>query len=649
MSGGIIKKFTDRKIIANPHFWIILALMGVLLLLHYPQQLLGLSEPSAFSFIGLKRHAVERVFLLLPIGYAGFVLGMRWGFIFLMMSFVIMIPRVFLISEYFADALLETTSVIVIGIFINLWIYGHKKEGDRRQQMLRELESTNRELKIRTDDLVVSERKYRELFENARDAIWEQDLEGNIANANQSFEALSMFSRNELVGMSVRTFMSEESLNLAYRIKQSLLAGEAIEQPYEQKMIKRDGTISILEMSTSLIMEEGRPAGYVHIARDVTRRDQLNAVLNSMEEGIAIIGQDRKIEFMNPSLIKEFGDGKGEYCYKRFFKLSSPCDNCRLIKVIYGSTEKWENTFGDNSFDITYTPFTTFNQTPGVLATFADITKRKQFERELVSLNNLKEHLLSQKTKQLVEISQEVAKLEEEKKKFIRMLGVVAHDMKSPLSVSQSIISGITGGFYGPVNGEQTDMLERVTQRIEGLNGLINDLIDIPLIETGQLDREMSEISLAEVVESAVNEMSIIAVEKGLQMGLIMPSNLPNVYGSNRRLQQVMNNLLSNALKYSDKGVIVVRASEYYDYVKIEVTDNGIGIPPEELPRLFEDFYRCTNTGGVKGTGLGLSISKRIVEAHGGKIWGESPDPDTNAGSRFNFIIPKYKKRAEVI
>jgi signal transduction histidine kinase len=444
--------------------------------------------------------------------------------------------------------------------------------------------------------------------------------------------------------------MDEESLNLAVKIRRSLYSGETIEQPYEQRLTRKDGTVAVLQMATSLIRENGKPTGYLHIARDVTRRDQLTGVLNIMEEGIAVIGHDRRIQFMNQSLSKEFGDKKGEYCYRVFHGKDQPCDNCRFYSIMHGETETREWGAADgNVFEIVYTPFTNIDQTPGILATFINVTRRKKIERELVRLNDLKSELLDQKTAQLTEISLEVAKLEDEKKQFVRFLGVVAHDLKSPLSVSQSIISGITGGYYGPLADEQKNMLERVVKRIDSLNSLIDDLIDIPLIESGQLSREMAPISLAEIIQNTVNEFTVMAREKGFEIVVSLPTDLAPVYGSNRRLHQVMTNLLSNAVKYSEQGIIIVRGSVNGSHIRIEVADTGIGIPKEDLPRLFGDFFRSKNAGERKGTGLGLSICKRIIEAHGGKIWVESPNPETNTGSKFTFILPIYRADDEKI
>jgi len=106
-----------------------------------------------------------------------------------------------------------------------------------------------------------------------------------------------------------------------------------------------------------------------------SERDQLNAILNTVEEGVAIIGSNRKILFINPSLIREFGEGTGAYCYKHLYQRDGPCEDCRLAGALNGQTEKWEWTFADGrTFDIVYTPFTDADQAPCSLATFINIS-----------------------------------------------------------------------------------------------------------------------------------------------------------------------------------------------------------------------------------------------------------------------------------
>jgi signal transduction histidine kinase len=258
-------------------------------------------------------------------------------------------------------------------------------------------------------------------------------------------------------------------------------------------------------------------------------------------------------------------------------------------------------------------------------------------QREVVML---KDRLLEQRTKELEQISAEVVKLVEERRHFVRFLSVVAHDLQSPLVATQSLLSYILDGYTGEVTEGQKDLMQRGIRRIDGLLMLITDLLDIPRIEAGQLKREMREVSVNEVVKQGTEGLDNLARQKGLVLKVELPESSPKIYGASRRLQQVVTNLTSNAINYTRDGTVLVKLLDGDNDVRVEVVDSGIGIPPDDLPRLFNDFFRGSNVG-AKGTGLGLSISKRIVEAHGGKIWVESPSPETGKGSKFTFTLPK--------
>jgi signal transduction histidine kinase len=188
-------------------------------------------------------------------------------------------------------------------------------------------------------------------------------------------------------------------------------------------------------------------------------------------------------------------------------------------------------------------------------------------------------------------------------------------------------------------------MMQRASQRINELLNLISNLLDIPRIEMGQLVHEMKEVSLDQVIHSFVEEGSSLAEQKGLKFSVHIPPNLSCLYGAPIRLKQVISNLVNNAINYTDEGEVVMRVVETDSEILVEVADTGCGIPTDDRPRLFEDFFRGSNVG-PKGTGLGLSISKRIVEAHGGKIWAESPCAETGKGSKFCFTLPKKAKAA---
>jgi len=243
----------------------------------------------------------------------------------------------------------------------------------------------------------------------------------------------------------------------------------------------------------------------------------------------------------------------------------------------------------------------------------------------------------------LEERSVELSKLEEDKARFLRFLSIAAHDLKAPLTAIQGFLWVMLGGFSGELTDKQRNMLQRSSRRIDELLNLISDLLDIPRIESGQIVQEIEDVSLYQIVKCSCDDLRHQAEEKGVALKVELPQTLHEIPGSSPRLQQVMTNLVSNAISYTPEGVVTVRVTEGDNDIKVEVRDTGIGIPPEDLPRVFDDFFRASNVE-IRGTGLGLSIARRIVEAHGGNICVESPCPESNTGSKFTFTLPKKRE-----
>lgn len=248
----------------------------------------------------------------------------------------------------------------------------------------------------------------------------------------------------------------------------------------------------------------------------------------------------------------------------------------------------------------------------------------------------------------LIDVEQgkgELIKLEESKKQLMRFLSIAAHDLKSPLAAVQSYFNVLLGGFVGELTEKQRQMIGRSDQRIKGLLELISDLLDISRIEMGQIIQEMKETSLREILEPPLEDARIAAEQKNVNLVLDIPQKLPAVYASSNRLQQMLANLLGNAVRFTpESGTITLRIKCRNNELNGQLSDTGIGIPPDDLPRIFEEFFRGSNVE-VPGTGLGLAIVKRIVEAHGGKVWAESPCPENNVGSKFIFTLPIIVKR----
>jgi len=256
----------------------------------------------------------------------------------------------------------------------------------------------------------------------------------------------------------------------------------------------------------------------------------------------------------------------------------------------------------------------------------------------------LSQRLLNKRTGELERASVEIAKLEEEKSRFLRFLGIAAHDLKAPLTAIQGFLWVMVGGYAGELSDKQRNMLERSSHRIKELLNLISDLLDIPRIETGQLVQEMKQVSLNQVIKASMGDLRQMAKQKGVKLKTELPQGLPKIHGSAPRLQQVITNLVNNAINYTPEGSVTIAVKEGDNEVRVEVLDTGIGIPPQDLPRMFEDFFRASNVE-TKGTGLGLSIAKRIVEAHDGRIWVESPCLETGKGSKFTFTLPIERER----
>jgi signal transduction histidine kinase len=199
----------------------------------------------------------------------------------------------------------------------------------------------------------------------------------------------------------------------------------------------------------------------------------------------------------------------------------------------------------------------------------------------------------------------------------------------------------ILGGYVGEVSDTIGEMIGRSSIRINGLLDLIGDLLDLSHIEMGQMADEMENITLAKVLEVCLQDIHGLPEEKQLEVIEEISSDLPPVYGSFNRLQQVFGNLLSNAVKFTPKGgVINLKLCEKGGKILGTVRDTGIGIPDEDINYVFKDFYRASNVEKGTGTGLGLSIVRMIVEAHGGDVWVESPCIETGKGSEFFIALP---------
>lgn len=223
-------------------------------------------------------------------------------------------------------------------------------------------------------------------------------------------------------------------------------------------------------------------------------------------------------------------------------------------------------------------------------------------------------------------------------------ISFVSHELKQPMTSMKGYIDLLAKGIGGPINEQQQQFLHIIRNNVGRMDRLVQDLLDVSRIESGRLRLDMGRIVPEEIVSEAVQafEQEIAAKHQTLQV--VLPPSLPVVIGDRGRLIQVLTNLVSNANKYTpEQGMITISANVWtnkdQEYVRWSVQDNGIGMKPDELERLFTKYFRASNAAvrSVQGTGLGLVITRSIVEMHGGQVMVES---EYQKGSTFSFAIP---------
>jgi signal transduction histidine kinase len=230
------------------------------------------------------------------------------------------------------------------------------------------------------------------------------------------------------------------------------------------------------------------------------------------------------------------------------------------------------------------------------------------------------------------------------KSEFVRM---VTHELRSPLAAVQSMLRILEQGFVGPLTSKQEDLIQRSQRRISFLLALVKDLLELAAGKMERLQGEKKEVVLNGVIGKVAELMQAGATEKDLTYKVEVTEKPLVVVGIEDGLERVFMNLVSNAVKYTPAGgSVAVKAWSENDQIEVEVSDTGIGIPEEALPRLFTEFYRARNARALEmeGTGLGLAIARDVVEQHGGRISVKSTE---GKGTTFHVTLPSAEGAGE--
>ncbi|MFC2072211.1 ATP-binding protein [Chloroflexota bacterium] len=341
-----------------------------------------------------------------------------------------------------------------------------------------------------------------------------------------------------------------------------------------------------------------------------SERDKLLGILERMEDGVFIVGPDYRIRFMNPSMVREFGEGIGSYCYQHLHNFDNPCDQiCKLPNVTGGKTDRLEYNFTDGrTYEVIASPFADSDREVCQLAIFRNITQRKQVEIELIELNQLKSDLLSN----------------------------VSHELRSPLTSIKGIVSSLLQKDIKLDDATSETLLTGISEETDRLASLVTNLLNMSRLEAGVWQPEKERCYIADIIGEVLERQKWVQQKHTFETDL--EPDLPEIYADYNQIRQVLINLLENAAAYSQEGTcITVRAKTVDSMVEVGVSDQGVGVPQEDLDQIFDKFYRGSQDRQKPGgTGLGLAVCQSIILGHGGQIWAESK---IGHGSTFYFRL----------
>jgi len=389
------------------------------------------------------------------------------------------------------------------------------------------------------------------------------------------------------------------------------------------------------------------------LKRTMASRDELNRVLSELNKNrewlqttslaveqnpasIVVTDPNGSIEYVNPKFIELTGYTLEEVKGKTPRILKSGKHSDEFYKQLWAtitSGPTWRGEFHDKKKNGELywetASISPIKDKEGKIINFVavkeDITERKQTEAKVEEQNK--------------QIRQQLEKIEELYKIKSDFTSTVSHELRTPLTAIKEGITLVADGSAGALNDDQRNFLSIAKNNVDRLNRLINDVLDFSKLEAKKMPFNFALGDISAPVKEGVASNRMTAEKKGLEIAFEAQEGLPQAVFDQDRIFQVVNNLIGNAIKFTEKGGIKISLGKVDEKIKVCVSDTGKGISTEDLPRLFVMYSQLGGVTGRKtgGTGLGLAISKQIIEQHGGAIWAES---ERGKGSRFCFTVP---------
>lgn len=347
----------------------------------------------------------------------------------------------------------------------------------------------------------------------------------------------------------------------------------------------------------------------------VEERNLSSAILGSMVEGVAVVNGAERVVFANQGFAEILGLDVPPISGSPLLEVVRQTELIEAVRQVLGGASRVQSEIATGTLRQHYFATTVAavqaGDTSGAVVVLHDIT--------------------------------ELRKLERVRRDFVAN---VSHELRTPLTAVQGFAETLLAGAIDDPHNRRR-FLEIILEHSRRLARLTEDLLMLSKMDAERLELEFHRLNVSQLMESCVETSQHRANEKNLQVSVDVPSGLPEVAGDRRRLAEVLQNLLDNAIQYTlDGGKIRLSAEARGGEVIVTVSDTGIGIPRADQPRIFERFYRVdvARSREAGGTGLGLSIAKHLVEAHKGRLWVES---ELGQGSKFHFSVPIFNSQDE--
>jgi PAS domain S-box-containing protein len=494
--------------------------------------------------------------------------------------------------------------------------------------------------------LRVSEARFRGIFERANVGIAFGDARGNLIQWNESFAALVGYAADALGGVNFATLTHAEDLPLEMSLLKEIEAGTRTEYRIEKRYVRRDGAVVWVDISVSALSDEsGRVVNVLALAVDVTERHRTQLALVERERFLrkltdylpGMVGywtRDLRCTFANAVYLEWFGKTPREMIGIRMqdlmgaelFSRNEPFVRAALA----GEPQRFQRTLtkADGSIGYTwahYIPDRENEQVRGFFVLVSDITELKQTQLQLEELNR--------------QLEARTAEAESASRAKSEFLANMSHEIRTPMNA----ILGLTGLVLdSDLLPQQRDYLRKAYASSRALLGILNDILDYSKIEAGRMELESNPFRVEETLREVADLFGAQLSGKGVEIFLEIAPEVPSlVRGDSLRLGQVLNNLVGNAVKFTERGEIhvkaeVVKADGNEITLRFCVRDTGIGLAKETAERLFQPFTQADGsiTRRYGGTGLGLAICARLVGMMGGEITASGQE---GVGAWFTF------------